>query len=130
MPDAHAPRRHPARAEAPLDLEAAATELLQQAAGLASGRSARTLTPGDGPALTQTLLALTAGQRLQDHVAPGPTTLMGIVGRSVLRHDAGEITLSAGQWAPCPTEQHSLEAETDTVLLMTVAPERQPNGDA
>lgn len=120
MTTTHAPRRRPAPAQAPLDLHAAATDLLAEARGLASGRSARTLTPGGGVALKQTLLALTAGQRLQDHVAPGPTTLTGIIGDAVLRDAAGDVPLVAGHWAPCPAEPHSVVAETDTVLLITV----------
>ena len=120
MDTVHATRRRPSPPEAPLDLHAAATALLDEAHGLAAGRSARTLTPGGGAALKQTLLALTAGQRLQDHVAPGPTTLTGIVGTAVLRHEDRDLTLAAGQWASCPTDPHSLEAETDTVLLITV----------
>ena len=127
MDATHAARRRPAPPDAPLDLEAAAEDLLAEAHGLASGRSARTLTPGNGVALKQTLLALTAGQRLQDHVAPGPTTLVGVVGDAVLRHDAGDVPLVAGHWAPCPTEPHSVVAETDTVLLITVVP--QPRTD-
>lgn len=123
MTTTHAPRRRPAPAETPLDLQAAAAELLAEARGLTAGRSARTLTPGDGVALKQTLLALTAGQRLQDHVAPGPTTLLGVIGDAVLRHDAGDVPLVAGHWAPCPVEPHSVVAETDTVLLITVATE-------
>ena len=118
----HAIRRQPAPADAPLDLQATAEELLREAHSLASGRSARTLTPGGGAALKQTLLALTAGQQLQEHVAPGPTTLLGVVGESVLRYEGNAVTLAAGQWAPCPTGPHSLEAETDTVLLITVVP--------
>ena len=119
----HAIRRQPAPADAPLDLQATAEELLREAHSLASGRSARTLTPGGGAALKQTLLALTAGQQLQEHVAPGPTTLLGVVGESVLRYEGNAVTLTAGRWAPCPTGPHSVEAETDTVLLITVVPD-------
>ena len=119
--DVHATRRRPEQPDAPLDLQAAATELLEQARGLSAGRSARTLTPGGGAPMKQTLLALTKGQRLQDHVAPGPTTLYAIVGQAVLHHGAEQVPLAAGHWAPCPTDPHSVEAETDTVLMLTVA---------
>jgi quercetin dioxygenase-like cupin family protein len=127
MDDVHATRRRPAPADAPLDLQAAAAQLLGEARALTSGRLARTLTPGAGAALKQTLLALTAGQQLQEHVAPGPTTLTGIVGHAVLRHGDSEVPLTAGGWTPCPTGPHTLEAETDTVLLITVVPAASPD---
>ena len=124
--DVHAPRRLPTEAEGPLDLEAAAVELLAEARLLSAGRSARTLTPGSGAPLKQTLLALTAGQRLQDHLAPGPTTLLGIQGTAVLTHAEAAVTLTAGVWAACPSGPHSLEAVSDAVVLLTVTPSTDP----
>ncbi|MFU8841185.1 MAG: hypothetical protein ACNA8R_10765 [Nitriliruptoraceae bacterium] len=123
----HAPRREPAAAEGPLDLQAAADALLAEAGQLNAGRSARTLTPGPGAPLKQTLLALTAGQRLQDHLAPGPTTLLGIRGEAVLTHDDGAVTLAEGVWAACPVGPHSLDAVTDAVVLLTVTPSAEPD---
>lgn len=118
----HAPRRAPASATDPVDLRSAAADLLAEARGLAAGRSARTLTPGAGAAMKQSLLALTAGERLQDHVAPGPTTLLGITGTIVL-HGRGEgVTLTDGVWATCPSGVHSLEAISDAVAMITVVP--------
>ncbi|MFP4634225.1 MAG: LuxR family transcriptional regulator [Nitriliruptoraceae bacterium] len=122
----HAPRRTPAEPSRPLDLEAVADELLREAEALASRRSARTLTPGAGVALKQTLLALKAGERLQDHVAPGPTTLLGVSGTAVLSDDEQRVTLTKGVWIPCPTGPHSLEAVSDAVVLITVVPDPQP----
>jgi quercetin dioxygenase-like cupin family protein len=116
----HAPRRTPTPAEGPLDLHAAAEELLAEASGLSSGRSARTMTPGPGSPLKQTLLALTAGQQLQEHVTPGPTTLLGIRGTCVLSHEDGAVSLTDGVWAACPNGPHTLEAISDTVVLLTV----------
>ena len=118
----HAPRRIPTPVEGPLDLHTAAEELLVEASRLRAGRSARTLTPGSGSPLKQTLLALTAGQRLQEHVAPGPTTLIGIRGTCVLTHDHGAVTLTESVWASCPAGKHTLEAISDTVVLITVTP--------
>lgn len=118
----HAPRRMPTEADGPLDLAVAADELLTEAGQLRSGRSARTLTPGSGAPLKQTLLALTAGQRLQDHLAPGPTTLLGVRGTAVLTGDRQAVTLTEGVWAACPAGPHSLEAISDAVVLITVTP--------
>lgn len=118
----HAPRRVPSEAEGPLDLRVAADELLAEAAGLHAGRSARTLTPGSGAPLKQTLLALRAGERLQDHRAPGPTTLLGVRGTAVLHFDGRSVSLSEHVWTPCPAGPHALEAISDAVVLITVAP--------
>lgn len=120
--DVHAPRRTPAGPDRPLDLREAADELLDEAHGLASGRSARTLTPGAGAVLKQSLLALTAGQRLQDHVAPGPTTLYLVTGTAVLTDEQHAVELVEGAWTPCPVGSHAVEAVTDTVVLITVVP--------
>lgn len=103
-----------------LDLPALAAELLDEAHRLAAGRTARTLTPGAGAPLKQTLLALTAGTRLQEHVAPGPTTLIGVVGTCTVRSGGTAVTLTDGVWTPCPVGPHDVEAVTDTVILLTV----------
>jgi quercetin dioxygenase-like cupin family protein len=118
----HAPRRSPTEAHGPLDLGVTAKELLAEAGELRAQRSARTLTPGAGAGLKQSLLALKAGERLKDHVAPGPTTLLGVTGTAMLDSEEGEVTLSEGVWVVCPTGPHSLEATTDAVVLLTVTP--------
>lgn len=121
----HAPRRDPRGSDEPLDLADAAARLLDEARGLASGRSARTLTPGAGAPLKQSLLALTAGTHLNDHTAPGPTTLVGIAGTAVLTTSTGRYVLTEGVWTGCPRGPHGLEAVSDAVVLITVAPERE-----
>lgn len=119
---AHAARRSPSTVDQPLDLRETAEQLLEDARGLEAGRSARTLTPGAGQPVKQSLLALLAGRQLDDHVAPGPTTLHGITGRVLVHHDGGTITLEAGEFVACPTTRHSVEALDDAVFLLTVAP--------
>lgn len=125
--EVHAPRRAPTDAEGPLDLYAQGDALLEEANQLRAGRSARTLTPGRGAPLKQTLLALTAGQRLQEHQAPGPTTLFGIRGTAVLRADQLSVTMNDGVWVSCPIGPHSLEAVSDTVVMITVTPSTEPD---
>jgi quercetin dioxygenase-like cupin family protein len=117
----HAPRRHPAEPDGPLDLQFAASELLDQARSVAAGRAARTLTPGAGATLKQSLLAIRAGGQLHDHVAPDATTLLGIRGTAILSHGQERTTLVDGIWATCPAGPHTLEAVSDTVVLLTVA---------
>lgn len=118
----HAPRRTPATPSEPLDLQQAADELLAQARDLRAQRSARTLTPGVGVPVKQTLLALVSGQHLEDHPAPGPTTLQAVTGRVNLHHGDHTVELAEGAWTTCPSERHGLEALTDAVVLLTVAP--------
>ncbi|MTV24755.1 hypothetical protein FTX61_04885 [Nitriliruptoraceae bacterium ZYF776] len=121
-PQVHAPRRTPEEPDRAVDLRAEAAALLAEAADLRAQRSARNLTPGAGAALSQSLLALKAGQQLQDHVAPGPTTLLALQGEALLHHGDEPVRLAEGHWAVCPTDPHSVEAVTDTVLLITVVP--------
>ena len=116
----HADRRDPAAPDGPLALERARRELLEQAAASSSGRSARTLTPGDGAQLSQTLLALRAGRSLREHTAPGPATLLVLTGSGALTVGDRRIELRDGDWAQIPDEQHGLHADTDLVALLTV----------
>lgn len=110
-----------ARSEGPLDLLAASRELLAKARNGDAGRAARTLTPGEGVPLKQTLLALVAGATLQDHVAPGPATIQILIGMARLTTEGETTLLSAGEWAIIPQASHNLEAAEDLAALLTVA---------
>lgn len=105
-----------------VDLRAAGDELLASASTRPNGRAARTLTPGAGTALSQTLLALTAGNELQEHVAPGPATLQVLAGHAVVTAGGDTVEIAAGQWSVIPPRPHGLRAEQDLVALLTVAP--------
>lgn len=110
-----------ADAGTPLDLHEAARDVLAEALRSDAGRAARTLTPGSGAPLKQTLLALTAGSSLQEHAAPGPATIQIVVGRAHLTCEGKTTQLSAGEWAAIPEAPHGLEAMEDTAALLTVA---------
>lgn len=118
----HADRRDPEQPQGAFDLAAGARELVEQARDLAAGRAARTLTPGEGAPLKQTLLALTAGQQLAEHQAPGPATIQVLLGDVNLRTADTALPLSEGQWAAIPPTTHDLLAVTDAVVLLTVVP--------
>lgn len=115
----HADRREPATPQEPLDLEAAVDDLLATAAEQSAGRAARTLTPGTGSRLKQTLVALREGRVLDDHVAPGQATLQLLRGDAVLTWDGGTWELPEGCWVTIPSELHRLEARRDTAALIT-----------
>ena len=128
MSDVHGDRRDPSTPDGPVGLSEAADEILAKARELSAGRHSRTLTPGAGAGLSQTLLGLTAGVRLDDHRAPGPSTIQILRGTFVLSHDGTDTTLEAGDWATVPVTPHGLRAETDGVALLTVAPRAAVGG--
>ena len=110
-----------AGSEGPLDLLEASRGLLTEARHSDAGRAARTLTPGAGAPLKQTLLALAAGASLQEHVAPGPATIQILIGTARLTTEGGTTLLSAGEWAIIPETSHGLESAEDLVALLTVS---------
>ncbi len=108
-----------------IDLQEAAAALLSEARTAKSGRAGRTLNPGAGAHLKQALLALTKGAVLADHESPGEATLQVITGHVHLSA-ADEVTdLNTGGWTRIPPLRHGVEAITDTVLLITVAPRQR-----
>src|SRR3954468_6703975 len=104
-------------------------ELMQQASGQHSGRAARTLPhPVDG--LRQTVIALRAGTELGEHESPGPASLVVLRGR--VRLVAGEeaVAVGAHEFSPVPDRRHSLQADEDSVVLLSVSvPDRLPLAD-
>lgn len=117
----HAERREPSPPTGAFDLAAAGRELLEQAGEMAAGRAARTLTPGIGTLLKQTLIALGEGRNLDEHTAPGPATLQVLSGRVTLRTGNTTLPVPEGGWAMLPTEAHELYADQAAVVLITVA---------
>jgi quercetin dioxygenase-like cupin family protein len=94
----------------------------QEAASKASsGRSAHTVYGGHEHVLRQTLVALRAGSRLDEHQNPGEATLQVLRGRVTLI--AGDHTWSGspGDLIAIPDARHSLEAVDDSAVLLTVA---------
>lgn len=118
----HAPRRDPETPSGALALEGAAADLLATARDQRSGRAARALLPGAGLGLSQTLVAMTAETRMQEHAAPGPATLQVLSGAVRVRWADGELELAAGDWGSIPDERHDLHADSDSVCLLTVGP--------
>jgi quercetin dioxygenase-like cupin family protein len=96
-----------------------ADELMAQAhAAGASQRAARTLFHDRG--LRATTIALCAGAELAEHASPPAALLSVQQGRVLLRGDGRQWQLDAGDVIPIPPERHSLLAETDAVVLLTV----------
>ena len=105
---------------APVDLPALATELLEKAATAPARRASRTLAhPVDG--LRQTVIALLAGGDLGEHESPGPASLQVLRGRVRVVAADGAVELPADTIAPLPDQRHSLHADEDSVVLLSVA---------
>jgi quercetin dioxygenase-like cupin family protein len=112
-----------------VDLDRLSAELLERASGERAQRAGNTLPhPVDG--LRQTLIALRGGAELGEHASPGPASLLVLSGR--VRLLAGEETVELGplQFSPIPDRRHSLHADEDSVVLLSVAvPDRAPLAD-
>ena len=102
-----------------LSLDALARELLTAATASTAGRAARTVHGGHDHMLRQTLIALRAGHRLAEHANPGEATLLVLHGRVQLK--AGETMWEGrpGDLLIIPDSVHSLDALTDTAVLLT-----------
>jgi quercetin dioxygenase-like cupin family protein len=119
MERVHADRREPSTPEGVIDLDGMVDELLGTATEQRAGRAARTLTPGTGSRLKQTLIALLSGRQLDDHVAPGQATIQVLRGSLTLEWEGHERRLEEGGWAEIPSEMHRVVAEGDSAALVT-----------
>jgi quercetin dioxygenase-like cupin family protein len=102
-------------------LTALARQQLKLAHTASSGRSAHTVYGGHEHVLRQTVVALDAGQRLEEHENPGEATVHVLHGR--VRLDAGDTSWegSPGDLLVVPASRHSLEALESSAVLLTVA---------
>jgi quercetin dioxygenase-like cupin family protein len=102
-------------------LTALARQQLKLARAASSGRSAQTVYGGHEHALRQTLIALAAGRRLDEHDSPGEATVHVLHGR--VRLVAGDLGWegSPGDLIVVPLSRHALEALEDSAVLLTVS---------
>ena len=99
-------------------------EQLTVAGNSSSGRGSRTVYGDHDHELRQTLIALVAGQQLDDHVNPGEATVQVLTGRISLHEGEKSWEGSAGDLMTVPDGVHSLEAHDDSALLLTVVKHR------
>ena len=101
------------------------TALARQHLGIAlaapSGRSAHTVYGGHEHVLRQTLVALRAGTSLDEHENPGEATVQVLHGRVTLVAGENRWNGSPGDLMFIPDSRHALDAQQDSVVLLTVA---------
>ena len=112
-----------------VDLHQLAAELLERASGEHARRAATTLPhPVDG--LRQTVIALVGGAELGEHESPGAASLQVLRGRVRLVAGDDSVELGQHQISPIPNRRHSVHADEDSVVLLSVAvPQRAPEAD-
>ncbi|GAA3213039.1 cupin [Actinocorallia longicatena] len=106
------------------DLTATTRTCLEKARSDAHGRGAH-LFLTQGP-LRQTVIALTAGSRLEDHNAPPAASLQVLTGRVLLTASSGDQELTTAQIHPIPQERHGLTALEDSAVLLTTVTNLNP----
>lgn len=104
-----------------VSLSSLVAENLDAARAASSGRSARTVYGGSGRTLRQTVIALRAGARLEEHDSPGDATLQVLRGNVRLLAADDVVHGAAGEVLVIPAARHSLAADDDAVVLLTVA---------
>ena len=104
-----------------LSLTATARTALAEARASSTGRAAHTVYGGHEHTLRQTVIALTAGNGLAEHDSPGEATLQVLEGRVRLVRGDDTWDGAPGALLVIPDARHSLEADEDSVVLLTVA---------
>jgi quercetin dioxygenase-like cupin family protein len=83
--------------------------------------TAQTTTLVKTDALELIRLVLPAGKKIDQHEVPGEITLQCLEGKVHFRGETSECELTAGQLIYVPgSEAHSLRAEIDSSLLLTI----------
>ena len=103
-----------------VDLAAELAQLREAEGWRRSGRSSRTLVKeGD---LRVVLIALRAGARLEEHLAPGRITIHTLNGHLTIRAAEQTVDLPAGQVLTLARAiPHDVEATEESAFLLTIA---------
>ena len=114
------PGRHLADPLQALDLVEELARLREEATWQRTGRHARTLVKDTD--LRVVLIALRAGNRMEEHHAPGRITIQTLAGRLALRVGEQTVALPAGRVLTLgPGIPHDVEAREESAFLLTIA---------
>ncbi|MBI9113857.1 cupin domain-containing protein [Sanguibacter suaedae] len=102
-------------------LTAIARQTLETARATSNGRTAQTVFGGHEHVLRQTIIAMTAGTRLDEHENPGEATVIVLEGRVVLTAGENSWEGARGSLIAVPQARHAVEALEDSAILLTVA---------
>jgi quercetin dioxygenase-like cupin family protein len=103
-------------------IEAMARQQLTAARQSPAARAATTVVGGHEHALRQTILALLDGATLAEHDNPGESTVYVLSGRVTLTADGASWEARTGDMLVIPSARHTVRAEEDSTLLLTVVP--------
>jgi quercetin dioxygenase-like cupin family protein len=109
-----------------LSLTALARELLGKAVsngdagGSGGARAAQTVHGGHEKALRQTVIALAKDAALAEHASPGEATVYVLHGRVTLKAGGDSWEGREGDLLLVPDAPHSLTAQADSAVLLTV----------
>jgi quercetin dioxygenase-like cupin family protein len=102
------------------DLEAEVVRLREEEAFRGGRRNSITLRKGEG--MSVVLLVMGAGDRLQEHAAPGPISVAVREGRIRFTTADGEVEAGPENVLTCDGGvRHSVEALEDAVYVITIA---------
>lgn len=111
------------------DILALADELTAKAADASAGRAAFKATGGPNTELTQTVIALNAGTRLEEHENPGEATVFVLRGRTELGAGDRAWNIEKGGIVEIPQVRHYLTALEDSVVVLTSVKQRSQTHD-
>jgi quercetin dioxygenase-like cupin family protein len=103
-------------------LDALAREMINEARTASSHRASRTVVGGHERVMRQTLIALAAGSRLDEHENPGEASLVVLDGRVTVHADGNTWDGRRGDLIEIPPARHSVSAEEDSAFLLTAVP--------
>jgi quercetin dioxygenase-like cupin family protein len=104
----------------PLNIEDESAAILEAAKAAGVGHTAKTLVK-DGP-LRVVIIGMKPGASLHEHQSPGPVTVHVLAGQVDVASAGRSDSLQAGRALVFgPAVAHSLQAATDSVVLLTIA---------
>jgi quercetin dioxygenase-like cupin family protein len=96
-----------------------AEKLMGEATSATSGRASLTLAHGDE--MTVVLVALKAGNTLEEHTAPAAATVITLSGNIIFTTSAEKITLEQGEAVTFTADiLHAVDASEDSAFLIVI----------